>query len=89
LPAGIYKWFTDGFDSADLKDAKVLLDQLSVENAPLAGLTFFLGDAKSSVSKRARTHRVRLFPPPPARKKRAECAGGESPHSELKMAAAT
>jgi len=31
LPAGIYKWFTDGFDTADLKDAKVLLDQLSVE----------------------------------------------------------
>jgi hypothetical protein len=25
---GIYNWFTDGFDTADLKDAKVLLDEL-------------------------------------------------------------
>ena len=27
--AGIYKWFTEGFDTADLKDAKGLLDELS------------------------------------------------------------
>ena len=27
--AEIYGWFTKGFDTADLKDAKVLLDQLS------------------------------------------------------------
>jgi len=27
--AHIYGWFTEGFDTADLKDAKVLLDQLS------------------------------------------------------------
>jgi predicted ATPase len=26
--ADIYNWFTEGFDTADLKDAKVLLDQL-------------------------------------------------------------
>ena len=25
----IYDWFTDGFDTADLKDAKALLDELS------------------------------------------------------------
>jgi hypothetical protein len=25
----IYDWFTEGFDTADLKDAKVLLDRLS------------------------------------------------------------
>jgi len=25
----IYNWFTEGFDTADLKDAKALLDQLS------------------------------------------------------------
>jgi len=25
----IYGWFTEGFDTADLKDAKVLLDELS------------------------------------------------------------
>jgi tetratricopeptide (TPR) repeat protein len=27
--ADIYNWFTEGFDTADLKDAKVLLDELS------------------------------------------------------------
>src|SRR5215469_10185231 len=28
--ADIYGWFTEGFDTADLKDAKVLLDELRV-----------------------------------------------------------
>ncbi len=28
LLAPIYKWFTEGFDTADLKDAKMLLDEL-------------------------------------------------------------
>jgi hypothetical protein len=27
--ADIYGWFTEGFDTADLKDAKSLLDQLN------------------------------------------------------------
>jgi len=27
--AEIYNWFTEGFDTADLKEAKVLLDELS------------------------------------------------------------
>jgi hypothetical protein len=27
--ADIYNWFTEGFDTADLKDAKTLLDELS------------------------------------------------------------
>jgi predicted ATPase len=26
----IYNWFTEGFDTADLKDAKALLDELSI-----------------------------------------------------------
>jgi len=26
--AAIYNWFTQGFDTADLKDAEALLDQL-------------------------------------------------------------
>jgi hypothetical protein len=26
--ADIYSWFTEGFDTADLKDAKALLEQL-------------------------------------------------------------
>jgi predicted ATPase len=28
--AEIYNWFTEGFDTADLTDAKALLDELSV-----------------------------------------------------------
>ena len=27
----VYNWFTEGFDTADLKDAKALLDELSAE----------------------------------------------------------
>jgi predicted ATPase len=27
--AQIYNWFTEGFDTSDLKDAKALLDELS------------------------------------------------------------
>jgi len=27
--ADIYNWFSEGFDTADLKDAKALLDELS------------------------------------------------------------
>jgi len=30
--AEIYNWFTEGFDSADLKDAKALLDELFTES---------------------------------------------------------
>ena len=30
LLAPIYGWFTEGFDTADLKDAKALLDELSI-----------------------------------------------------------
>jgi len=29
----IYGWFTEGFDTADLRDAKKLLDQLSTASA--------------------------------------------------------
>ena len=29
LLAEIYDWFTEGFDTADLKDAKALLEELS------------------------------------------------------------
>ena len=28
--ADIYGWFTEGFDTADLKDAKALLEELSI-----------------------------------------------------------
>ena len=30
--AEIYNWFTEGFDTADLKDAKALLDELNSSN---------------------------------------------------------
>src|SRR5262249_20287530 len=29
--AEIYNWFTEGFDTADLKDAKALLDELGIQ----------------------------------------------------------
>jgi hypothetical protein len=29
--AEIYNWFTEGFDTADLKEAKALLDELATE----------------------------------------------------------
>jgi predicted ATPase len=29
LPAPVYGWFTEGFDTRDLKEAKILLDELS------------------------------------------------------------
>ena len=35
--APIYGWFTEGFDSADLKDAKALLHALACEVDPMAG----------------------------------------------------
>jgi hypothetical protein len=30
MPSEIYNWFTEGFDTAHLKDAKALLEELSV-----------------------------------------------------------
>ena len=35
LLAPVYEWFTEGFDTADLKDAKRLLDELSTNIKPL------------------------------------------------------
>jgi predicted ATPase len=29
LLAPVYRWFTEGFDTADLKEAKALLDELT------------------------------------------------------------
>ena len=31
--ADIFNWFTEGFDTADLKDAKALHDELSPKNS--------------------------------------------------------
>jgi predicted ATPase len=30
---GIYEWFTEGFDTADLRTARTLLEQLGARNA--------------------------------------------------------
>jgi adenylate cyclase len=30
--ADIYNWFTEGFDTADLRDAKALLDELGANS---------------------------------------------------------
>ncbi|MGB9144539.1 MAG: hypothetical protein WCC14_01840, partial [Acidobacteriaceae bacterium] len=35
LLAPVYNWFSEGFGTMDLQDAKALLDQLSSEAAPL------------------------------------------------------
>ena len=32
--AEIYNWFSEGFDTADLKDAKALLDELNAPREP-------------------------------------------------------
>jgi hypothetical protein len=32
MPAEIYNWLTEGFDTADLKDAKALLDDLAAKS---------------------------------------------------------
>jgi predicted ATPase len=32
LLAPVYDWFTEGFDTADLQEARVLLEQLSEEH---------------------------------------------------------
>jgi len=34
LLASAYNWFTEGFDTADLMDARLLLDELSTEKMP-------------------------------------------------------
>ena len=33
LPAPVYGWFTEGFDTRDLKEAKALLDDLELERS--------------------------------------------------------
>ncbi|MGH8679316.1 MAG: hypothetical protein ACREUQ_13330, partial [Burkholderiales bacterium] len=38
LLAPIYGWFTEGFDTEDLKEAKALLDQLSTLTFPRRGV---------------------------------------------------
>ena len=38
LLAEIYGWFTEGFDTRDLKDAKALLDKLNAQTVRSAGL---------------------------------------------------
>jgi hypothetical protein len=37
LLAPVYNWFTEGFATKDLKDAKALLEELETSGAPAAG----------------------------------------------------
>jgi hypothetical protein len=37
LLAPIYAWFTEGFETKDLKDAKALLEELDFSLVPLPG----------------------------------------------------
>jgi predicted ATPase len=37
MPADIYGWFTEGFDTADLRDAKTLLEELRAFGASGSG----------------------------------------------------
>ena len=37
MVAEIYRWFTEGFDTADLKDAKALLHELMARSLAMAG----------------------------------------------------
>jgi hypothetical protein len=49
--ADIYGWFTEGFDTADLKDARVLLDELSMEFSLQAGDSLLLARVNSKLNK--------------------------------------
>jgi hypothetical protein len=40
--ADIYNWFAEGFDSADLKEAKALLEELSNLSAERSRITSFV-----------------------------------------------
>ena len=42
--ADIYNWFTEGFDTADLIDAKALLDELGGKIAMSLGPKRYCGD---------------------------------------------
>jgi predicted ATPase len=48
--AEVYGWFTEGFDTADLKDAKALLEELSSWNARKKAPPAWLEQAASCAS---------------------------------------
>ena len=50
LLAPIYGWFTEGFDTRDLKEAKALLDELAVQAS--ARSSYSSSGTKSQLSKR-------------------------------------
>ena len=43
LLAPLYGWFTEGFDTADLQDAKTLLEELGGEHAPASSVAATVG----------------------------------------------
>ena len=45
--AEIYNWFTEGFDTADLKEAKALLDELGDQRGVTTRETDLNGDGRT------------------------------------------
>ena len=56
--AEIYNWFTEGFDTADLKDAKALLDELSERRRRCAAQ---MRKRKSATARSSATNAVRRW----------------------------
>jgi hypothetical protein len=48
LLAPVYGWFTEGFDTRDLKEAKALLDELAVGSAVLSNGPYACGLCRSA-----------------------------------------
>jgi len=57
LLAPVYGWFTEGFDTADLKQAKALLDELT---EPAIGRSGLLGDHRAAVARTRRQLRSEI-----------------------------
>ena len=59
--AEIYNWFTEGFDTADLKDAKALLDELAVWSEAYCAVqnaALIIGKPRGSVTAAVRRYNL-------------------------------
>jgi hypothetical protein len=59
--AEIYNWFTEGFDPADLKDAKALLEELNALPFPRRGPIRVKGSLRQDGGRRSQSLPVRLL----------------------------
>jgi predicted ATPase len=62
--AEIYGWFTEGFDTIDLKEAKVLLEELSYPNPTPSSSTVISNPSRQAISRRRRKGRAASPPRP-------------------------